>query len=219
MRIAFYPTDMDKANQHKNSSGYSLIELMIVISVVAILAVFAVPEYSRFTAKNAVRGAASTLVTNMRLARTMAIKENQQYFITFNEGGTMNYRIGFDGDNDGSLLGGLDGFGTGPVRIFNIRNEYGINVVLGLPNFSVIPPIGPIGANGPPAVALVDTAAYRFDPDGSTDLTGPVYFQHVGPQRGYAFCVDLANATGRTDLYMWQGHALNAGNPTWMELR
>ena len=68
----------------RKKAGFTLVEILVVISIAAILAVIGVPQYGRFVAKNKVRGAASDLLQNMRLARTMAIKENQtksMYFI------------------------------------------------------------------------------------------------------------------------------------------
>ena len=203
---------MLKDNEIKNSSGFSLIELMVVISIIGIIAVIAVPQYGRFIAKNSVKRASNDLFMNMRLARTIAIKENRNYIMTFNE--TANtYRIGFDADSNNSLLDAGDQYdGAGPVRVITIPTEYGGDVVLGSANYAVNPP------NGPNAMAIGDSAFFDFDTDGSSNQTGTIYLQETF--RGYSACIELANAAGETNLYLWLGSAPDdTANTNWLELR
>jgi prepilin-type N-terminal cleavage/methylation domain-containing protein len=114
-----------------DKKGITLIELIIVISIISILAAVGIPEYSRFIAKGRVRNATNDLLQNMRLARTMAIRENRAYLITFNESTANSYRIGFDGDGNNSLLDLVDGYGTGSVREVNLQTEYGNDIIFG----------------------------------------------------------------------------------------
>jgi prepilin-type N-terminal cleavage/methylation domain-containing protein len=203
---------MLKENELKNSSGVTLIELMVVIAIIGIIAVIAVPQYGRFIAKNSVKRASNDLFQNMRLARTIAIKENRTYIMTFNE--TPNtYRIGFDGNANGSLMDAGDQYdGAGPVRVFTIPTAYGGDVVLGSANYAVNPP------NGPNAMAIADSAFFDFNTDGSSNQTGTIYLQDTF--RGYSTCVELANAAGETNLYLWLGSAPdNTTNTNWVELR
>jgi len=202
---------MLKVNGLKNNSGVTLIELMVVISIIAIIAVIAVPQYGRFIAKNSVKRAANDLFQNMRLARTIAIKENRTYMMTFNE--TANtYRIGVDVDANGSLMDAADQYdGAGPVKVFAIPTEYGDDLVLGSGNYTVTPP------NGPNAMAIADAAFFDFNTDGSSNQTGEIYLQDTF--RGYSACVELANSAGETNLYLWLGTADNTSNTNWVELR
>ncbi len=198
----------------KKEKGVSIIELIIVMSVVAVLATIAVPQYGRFIARNEVKSAAKDVLQNMRLARTMAIKENRQYLLTFNEGAGNIYYIGFDGDNNNSLLDAVDGYENGPVRIVDLANEYGSNVVLDTINFVVVPP------NGPNTVAIGNAAFIAFSPDGTASpVTSYVYLQYSSPERGYTFCVELANSTGKLNLYMWRGDIDNAGETNWLKIK
>jgi prepilin-type N-terminal cleavage/methylation domain-containing protein len=209
-RFAFIK-DMLKVNELKNSSGVTLIELMVVVSIIAIIAVIAVPQYGRFIAKNSVKKAANDLFQNMRLARTIAIKENRPYIMTFNE--TPNtYRIGFDGDSNGSLLDAGDQYdGAGPVRAITIPTLYGGDLVLGSANYTLNPP------NGPNAMVIADAASFDFQTDGSSDQTGSIYLQET--YRGYSASVELASSAGETNLYLWLGNADDASNTNWVELR
>lgn len=205
--------DMINLSVVKKNTGVTLIELLVVISIIGILSVIGVPQYQRFAASSKVKRAANELLQNMRLARTMAIKENRPYLITLNEGVVNTYIIGFDGNNNNSLLDGADGYENGGVRVINLQNEYGINVVLGSANFTTNPP------NGPNGIGINDAVFFRFNPDGSATPNGTAYFQHSSADRGYSYCIELANPAGMINLFMWQGNADDTANPGWTEVR
>ena len=200
----------------REKKGVTLVELAIVMTIIGILIAIGIPGYGRFIDKSAVRRATSDLLQNMRLARTMAIKENRTYLITFNE--TANtYRIGIDGGGNGSLLDiATDEYGNGtgvPVRVIDIQTEYGNNIVLGAGNF----PIAIVPPNGPNGVATGDMGSFQFLPDSSASPNGIVYLQHTG--MSFTYCVELVNAAGLIDLFMWQGDANNTTNTGWTEIR
>ena len=199
----------------RDKKGVTLIELLIVLAIIGIISIIGIPEYGRFIAKSKVRAATNNLLQNMRLARTMAIKENKPYLLTFDYVANV-YRIGSDEDDNGSLLDAVDEYGGAtPARVVNLQTEHGINVVPGSANFTIMPP------NGPNGIAIADALSFQFNPDGSADSNpnGTVYFQYNAQNRGYTFCVELANSAGLIDLYVWQGHASNAGETGWNELR
>ncbi|MBI5056630.1 MAG: prepilin-type N-terminal cleavage/methylation domain-containing protein [Nitrospirae bacterium] len=208
----------------KKDSGFSLIELVIVVTIIGILAIIGIPQYGQFIAKSKARRAADELLQNMRLTRTMAIKENGAYLITF-DAAANNYRIGFDGNGDGDLLDNVDGYERDingnpvlPVKVFNLRTEYGNEIVVGSANFTTNPP------NDPNGVAINNTLSFQMLPDGSMNANGQalpaqVYFQHSGQDRGYTFCVELANSAGTINLFMWDGDAAHTGETGWPELR
>jgi len=155
-----------------DSRGVSLVELVVVTSIVGLLVAVGIPEYSNFTAKNRVRRAANDLLQNMRLARTIAVKENREYMMVFDT--TNNrYLIGFDNDGDSNLTtvnsdgfqlcgcvdadgdGGLtgneripstdaDSNGDGVPDCVRVVNmsEYGSSVIIGYAT-GTKPPVGP----------------------------------------------------------------------------
>ncbi len=193
----------------KDNTGVTLVELLIVFVIIGIMLTLGVAGYRGFVAKDRVRRAASELLQNMRLARTMAIKENRSYNIIFDYNNQI-YRVGYDGNGDGDLLDTQDGFGNGPVKVVNIQNLYGNAVVMGSGKFSITPPNGPNGN-------ISDAPSFQFNPDGSGGANGSVYFQQT--LRGYTYCVRLANAAGKIDLYLWNGDKDNNTVTTWTEVR
>jgi type IV fimbrial biogenesis protein FimT len=69
-------------NQHQNRThGFTLIELMVSLSILAILLGVAVPSFSSFTASQRVRAASTQLRTDLVLARSEALKRNRNVTI------------------------------------------------------------------------------------------------------------------------------------------
>ncbi len=192
-----------------NNKGVTFIEILIVFVIVGLMLTFGVVGINTFFSKNKVRRAATDLLQNMRLARTMAIKENRVYRIIMDYN-NQAYYVGFDGNADGDLLDADDGFGTGSVKMIAI-NRYGDKIVLGSNKFSVTPP------NGPNGTTISNAVSFTFNPDGSAGGPGSVYIQQT--TRGYTYCVRLSNAAGKIDLYIWNGDKNNQNVVSWSEIR
>ncbi len=60
----------------ERTSGFTLIELMIALSIFAILVLLALPMYSDFIGNTQIRNAAENSLTGVRLAQASAIKSN-----------------------------------------------------------------------------------------------------------------------------------------------
>jgi type IV fimbrial biogenesis protein FimT len=67
----------------KGVAGFTLPELMITVALVAILASLAVPAYSTFVEKRRITGGAEGIAAFMMLARSEAVKQNQQTTVSF----------------------------------------------------------------------------------------------------------------------------------------
>jgi len=66
------------AGSHPAVRGFSLIELMIVVAIVAILSMLALPSYNRWIANTQTRTAAESLQNGLRQAAGEAAKRNTQ---------------------------------------------------------------------------------------------------------------------------------------------
>jgi type IV fimbrial biogenesis protein FimT len=83
------PVDMASAPwRRSHTHGFSLIELMVVVAVVAVLLVVAAPSYSVLTFRTKIKSHANELVTGAYLARSEAIKRNAQMTLCVSTNGT-----------------------------------------------------------------------------------------------------------------------------------
>ena len=76
-------------------AGFSLIELMIVLVIVAIGLVIALPSYSTWMANSRVRNAAESILNGIQLARAEAVMRNArvQFVATANSGWTVGCSV------------------------------------------------------------------------------------------------------------------------------
>lgn len=70
------------------SSGFTLLELLLVLAVTAVLAALATPSFRGLWVKRAVQAAAEALVTDLRYARSEALKRAVQVSVCRSGNGT-----------------------------------------------------------------------------------------------------------------------------------
>jgi type IV pilus assembly protein PilA len=88
-----------KLLKKKNQTGFSLIELMIVVVIIGILSTIAVPQYQNFQMKAKQSEAKANLGGLYTTEKTFLAEWNQFYAdfraLGFDLGGTLNYDVGF----------------------------------------------------------------------------------------------------------------------------
>ena len=70
----------------KKNSGFTLMEVMVVIGIIGIMSAIAVPNYIAWLPKHRIGGAARDIYSVMQYARTRAVKENKHVVINFTAG-------------------------------------------------------------------------------------------------------------------------------------
>lgn len=108
---------MRVVNVRRPATGFTLIELMVVLSIVVLVSAFAAPAFSRLIEASRVRAEASRLMSDVVLTRSEAIKRNRQVVMcpvqVSTDGGlgcggayAQGWILFQDGDRDGDLSAG-----------------------------------------------------------------------------------------------------------------
>lgn len=69
--------------------GFSLVEILVAVSVFSILAAVAVPQFMAFRPKSRLNGAARQIYSELMWARSKAVDENSAFVVTFPTNQTM----------------------------------------------------------------------------------------------------------------------------------
>jgi prepilin-type N-terminal cleavage/methylation domain-containing protein len=86
----------------KNSNGFSLVETLIVIAIIAVLATIAVPSFTGQRSDTRLRDAVSMVRADFEMARSRAIRENAFVAVITTAGG---YTIFIDNGEGGGGAG------------------------------------------------------------------------------------------------------------------
>jgi len=102
----------------KKHSGFTLIELMITLAIVAILLTVGVPSLKTFMQKNRLIASTNELLSALHVARSEAIKLNKRVTVCESSNGTSCTNPGTGDWRDGWIVladANGDGIGTGAI--------------------------------------------------------------------------------------------------------
>jgi len=188
------------AIRRSTRTGFTMIEIVIVLSVVGVLALFAIPNFdlSRFRVNSAMQGISSTLMA----AQRQAVTRQHDIVVTFDVTGNAMFILD-DADNDGAAsagerqrrvpLGETIVFGRGAAPAFG----------LGAATVTFTKTIG-----GRPAVI--------FHRGGSASESGGFYLTtqeavNTGGRLADTRALEIERSTGRVSWYRYTGTAWERG--------
>ncbi len=87
-----------------DSKGFSLVELMIVITIIGMLVGFGIPQYRRYAQTQALRGSAENLVQTIHLQRSRAMSTGQNVVLNFNTSAPAGWTCVSQGYSNNSRL-------------------------------------------------------------------------------------------------------------------
>lgn len=185
----------------RRENGMTLLEILIVISVITIMSLVAYPSFMDALQDYKVRNCASELRMNILNLRSHAIRDSSRsYVIVFYPSA---YVYGFDSDGDFIP----DGFENAPPGSVSPSADYGGNISFGTDAAngpaSSIACSGSTPANGFKGFGGTNPPRITFDSDGTLSATGCVFFKN---DRGDNYLVSIETLTGKVDLWKWEGN-------------
>ena len=192
----------------KEEFGFSTVELITVMAVLAILAAIAVPVSSGLLPNAKLKSAARDVYSNLQLAKLAAIKQNSDCAVVFDNGVSPGrYFIcsspGANGNWDGPPAMGVDDVVIKAVDLSN----YGNNIDYGSGNATDDIP----GSGAPPAdlityAAPADVAV--FSHTGTVVNPGALgSYVYLANNRGAGYGVGTPSSAGVIVLRRWTGGA------------
>lgn len=169
VRLASFPVEFIETRRPRKAAlrvhcvpstqrGFTLIEVLIVVTVMAILAAVIVPTMNSASGVIALESVAQSIAADLRIARQMAVQYNTSYAVTFDFVGN-TYQIAQSGSGQAPSLDNLlsPGASSGKINLSNFgagrlgqaRVFLAGAALSGSKGSAVNVTFGPIGSTGP----------------------------------------------------------------------
>tara|TARA_B100001964_G_scaffold54996_1_gene62263 strand:+ start:111 stop:695 length:585 start_codon:yes stop_codon:yes gene_type:complete len=177
-----------KMRRFKSVKGFTLVELIVAMAIVAILVSIAIPDFSKWKEGYEISGQAQKVYFDMILARSTSIKNNNNVLVTF-EADKNIYKVHNDTDNDGVEDSGEI------VKSVNLENnvEFGYNPGL----------LDVEGDRVSSAISLAGGNTVKFNSRGQARNGGSIFLIHkndIGISNDRLRSVNILEITGDAEI-------------------
>jgi prepilin-type N-terminal cleavage/methylation domain-containing protein len=182
-----------------SKKGFTLIEIIMTMAIIGIVSAIAIPNFSKWKEKHEIDGQAQKVYFDLMLARTAAVKSNNDVRVTFNLAAN-TYTIHEDNNGDGVADAGE-----------NFKNAILENNVQFAYNVGITDTDGNAVTS---AVSFGGTQIVVFDSRGQASSSGSALLLHlndIGVTDDRARLISVLQATGGVDYWKYSA----ADNPPW----
>jgi type II secretory pathway pseudopilin PulG len=188
---------MDGQRRHGSSSGWSLVELLIVLGASLVVAAWALAGLGAMAADARATGAARHLVARLRQERLEAVRTGRTCGLRFRDGGGgVIFEAVADGNGNGlraaEIDTGVDVTRGAPVRLADAFAGTRFAIVDAVPSIDGGPGLP---AGGDPI--RLGSTILAFSPSGGS-TSGTIYVASADSRQ---FAIRILGATGRIRLY------------------
>ncbi|OPY11067.1 MAG: Fimbrial protein precursor [Syntrophus sp. PtaB.Bin001] len=137
-----------------SAKGFTLVEMIIVIAIMAILAAVAAPNFQEYMIQRRLNGSARVIMSELMNARMQAVSQNNRVIVSLES--NHSYRVVRDLNNNGVVDGGETG------TLVDIHQDYpDVNFAPGVVGYNPIFNTNGTAVNG--SIVLTNTSGNQVN--------------------------------------------------------